>query len=317
VLTLFTTAKPFRGHSAIIQRNALKSWTLLHSGVEVILFGDDEGAAESARELGIRHEPGVERNACGSKRLEYIFDRAQEIASHAILCYANCDIIFPSGLIEAITNVFLEHKQFLMVGRRWDVDVTASIDFASRGWAEELGTQALAAGTRRTAEWIDYFVFRKGLFYRKIPPFVVGRVFWDNWLLWAACRSNIDVVDASACVLAVHQNHDYGYHPRGRAGVWFDEESGQNYRLAGGWAHLRTIADASEVLAAGGLRPNWRRYLEAVKRYVRQAGRAGLYGVFHPVWFFVLGITRPLRSALGLRAANLRRWLQNIQENSP
>ena len=34
MLTLFTTAKPFKGHSAIIQRNALKSWTLLDPDIE-------------------------------------------------------------------------------------------------------------------------------------------------------------------------------------------------------------------------------------------------------------------------------------------
>lgn len=307
MLTLFTTAKPFCGHSAIIQRNALKSWTLLHADVEVILFGDDEGAVGSARELGIRHEPGVERNPRGNKCLDYIFDRAQEIARHSILCYANCDIVFPSSLIQAVRSVSEQHNQFLMVGRRWDADIVAPIDFASEGWAEKLRAEALAAGKQRAAEWIDYFVFRKGLFYRKIPPFVIGRVFWDNWLLWQAHHSKIAVVDASTCVVAVHQNHDYGYHPRGRVGVWFDEESSQNYRLAGGWAHLRTIADATEVVTPGGLRPNWRRYLEPVKRYARQAGRVILYRAFHPIWFFVLSITRPLRSALGLRAASFRR----------
>jgi hypothetical protein len=66
MLTLFTTAKPFVGHSAIIQRNALKSWTLLHPNVEVILFGDDAGAAETARELRLRHEPYVARSEAGS-----------------------------------------------------------------------------------------------------------------------------------------------------------------------------------------------------------------------------------------------------------
>jgi hypothetical protein len=43
MLTLFTTAKPFEGHSGVIQRNALKSWKRLHPDVEVILFGDDAG----------------------------------------------------------------------------------------------------------------------------------------------------------------------------------------------------------------------------------------------------------------------------------
>jgi hypothetical protein len=46
MLTFFTTAKPFVGHSGIIQRNALRSWKLLDPDVEVILFGDEEGAAE-------------------------------------------------------------------------------------------------------------------------------------------------------------------------------------------------------------------------------------------------------------------------------
>ena len=63
MLTLFSTPKPFRGHIGVIQRNALKSWTLLHPDVEIILFGDDEGTADICRELGLQHEPHVERSA--------------------------------------------------------------------------------------------------------------------------------------------------------------------------------------------------------------------------------------------------------------
>jgi hypothetical protein len=85
MLTLFTTAKAFTGHSEVIQRNALKSWTLLHPGIEIILFGDEEGAAEICRELGLRHEPHVDRNEFGTKRIDYIFRRAQEIARHDVL----------------------------------------------------------------------------------------------------------------------------------------------------------------------------------------------------------------------------------------
>lgn len=55
MLTFFTTGKPFRGRDGIIQRNALKSWTLLPD-VEVVLFGDEEGAAQAAEELGLRAE---------------------------------------------------------------------------------------------------------------------------------------------------------------------------------------------------------------------------------------------------------------------
>src|SRR5258708_33627463 len=61
MITIFTTAKPFTGHSGVIQRNALKSWKELHADAEVILFGDEEGAAEAAREAGARHVGKVER----------------------------------------------------------------------------------------------------------------------------------------------------------------------------------------------------------------------------------------------------------------
>jgi hypothetical protein len=37
-----------------IQRSAPQSWELLHPDVEVILFGDDEGAARVCHELGVR-----------------------------------------------------------------------------------------------------------------------------------------------------------------------------------------------------------------------------------------------------------------------
>jgi hypothetical protein len=56
MLTLFTTAKPFEGHSGVIQRNALKSWKLLHPDIEIILFGDD--AAHILRERGEATNPG-------------------------------------------------------------------------------------------------------------------------------------------------------------------------------------------------------------------------------------------------------------------
>jgi hypothetical protein len=40
MLTLFTTAKPFRGHIAVIQRNALQSWRALNPNIEVSIYDD-------------------------------------------------------------------------------------------------------------------------------------------------------------------------------------------------------------------------------------------------------------------------------------
>jgi len=306
MLTFFTTAKPFRGHDEIIQRNALKSWTLLHADVDVILFGDEEGAAETAKELGLRHEPRVERNEFGTKRLDFLFCRAQAVARHDLLCYINCDIVLMQDFFDAVNGVRKKHSQFLMVGRRWDIEIAAPLSFGNTGWKTLLYRQVLQKGRRRGPEWIDYFVFARGL-YRDVPPFVVGRVFWDNWLVWKALASNHSVIDASSAVLAVHQNHDYGYHRQGKEGVFCGAEAGRNYELAGGWKHLRTIGDATEILGNDGMKANRLRHWAGVKRYARQAGRVFLHGGIERVWFFLLGLTRPVRRKFGLDAENLRR----------
>lgn len=308
MLTIFTTAKPFLGHSGVIQRNALKSWTLLHPDIEVILFGNDEGAAAIAQELEIRHEPFVERDAKGNKRLDYMFEAAQETAKYDLLCYVNCDVLLMQDFLQALERVKEKHSEFLMVGRRWDVDITEPLLFDKSDWQHELHEFALAFGKQRTPDWIDYFAFTRGLYRPALPPFVIGRVFWDNWLLWKVWNAKHPVVDASASVIGVHQNHNYGYHPLGKNGVFHGEESARNYKLAGGWKHLRTIEDATEVLRAGDLKPNPRRHWAFVKRYARQTGRVLLYDAWLPVWFFLLGITRPFRDAVGLRAGHMPRF---------
>src|SRR6266436_9721247 len=185
MLTLFTTAKPFRGHTGIIQRNAIQSWTRLDTEIEIILFGNDEGAAEATQKFGVRHEPHVECNDRGTKRLDYMFARAQTIARHELLCYINCDIILMQDFRRAVERVRAAHKQFLMVGRRWDTDVTEPLAFERADWATELRGLAMRCGRKCTAEWIDYFTFSRGMYGADMPPFVL-RVFWDNWLVWKA-----------------------------------------------------------------------------------------------------------------------------------
>src|SRR5450755_555266 len=159
MLTLFTTAKPFLGHSGVIQRNALRSWVRLCADVEVILFGDEEGAAEIAGELGIRHEPSVERNAHGTKRLDAMFARAQTVARHDVLCYVNCDIILTADFSAALKRVKVAHTRFLMVGRRWDTDVEAALDFAAVDWGARVKRLAQERGVQQPGWSVDYFAF--------------------------------------------------------------------------------------------------------------------------------------------------------------
>jgi len=312
MITFFTTAKPFIGHNGVIQRNALESWTLSAPGAEVILFGDEEGVAETASDLGIRHVAEVERvvpkagfantnpaTREGPKILRSFFDAAQRMARHDVVCYANCDIVLMEDFAAAVAKVQAAKREFLMVGRRWDTNVTEPIAFEQIDWKEQLRNHAKTQGQQRSGDWIDYFVFRKGFYLGKLPELVIGRVHWDQWLVWKARTSGAAVVDASEAVMAVHQNHDYGYHPSGKTGVWNDELSQRNYRLTGGRWHLRTIDDATHVLGPDGLRANPKQARRAAERFFRTAKDAA--------WMAAMDSTRRMRSAVCMRKKNAER----------
>lgn len=308
MLTIFTTPKAFRGHIGVIQRNALESWTRLRTcraGLkaaptdeirpEVIVFGDEEGAAEVCREMGLRHEPAVERSTSGTKYVRSIFGRAQEIARHDVVAYVNCDIVLLPDFAHAVARVVETlgaKNQFLMVGRRWDTEIATPIDFSASDWAERARAQAISTKQQRGPDWIDYLVFPRGM-YREIPALVIGRVGWDNWLVWKARAEGAAVVDATEAVVAIHQNHDYAYHPQGKQGVWQDAEAQRNYELAGGVRHIYTMDDATHRLTASGIVANPGYRLAPARRALRR-GRAA-------VWHAILGATRPVRHALGMR----------------
>jgi hypothetical protein len=296
MLTFFSTPKPFIGHSNIIQRNALKSWTLLHPNAEVILFGDEEGAAEACRDLGIRHEPQARRNEHGTKYLNYLFDRARDMSRHEFLCYANCDIMLTGDFLEGLKLVSKAHSQFLMVGRRWDTDITEPWDFSQPDWAQRLRSLALLNGKQNGPSWVDYFCFSRDLYYGKMPPFLVGRNGWDPWLIWQARKSEAHLIDASHRVIAVHQNHDYAYLGEGPAAERSNREASYNWSLGGTTAwHSYGVEAATEMLFEGRLRANHLAWFGPVKTrilsYPRQA------------WWAFLRATRPIRHRLGLRSA--------------
>ena len=254
MLTFFTTAKVFQGHSGVIQRNALKSWKLLDPEVEVILFGDEEGAAEVCRELGLRHEAHVERHESGFKYLNYMFERAQKIARHDYLCYCNCDIILGKDFGLAFAKVASWRKEFLLIGQRWDTDVAEPLDFERGDWEAEVQRRARTANAQQAFHYVDFFAFSKGLF-NEVPALVVGRSYWDHWLVWKALSKGVSVVDASHFVVPVHQNHDYSYHPLGKQGTNEDELARRNIELAGGRRHLRTLIHSTHrITRNGGIR---------------------------------------------------------------
>ncbi len=296
MLTIFTIPKPFSEHIGVIQTNAVHSWLLLHFECEVILFGNEEGTAEVASKFGIRHIPHVERNEYGTPLLNSIFSVAQDTASHPLMCYVNADIILMSDFLTAIRQI--QMPSFLLIGRRWDIDLKKPLDFSSPDWEEQLRARLAEAGRLHGSSGLDYFLFPRGI-YRGIPPFAIGRTAWDNWLVYQARLLKIPVIDATKAVTAIHQNHDYTHIPSKETGAWKGPEAMRNLELTRRGEHALTLEHATWILTPEGIT----RALTMRHLYLRLDAMPVLFSYLHFLYRPMKALTRliiHIRSALGI-----------------
>src|SRR4029077_2280938 len=133
---------------ATIQRNAILSWTRLTPRPEILLFGNAEGTAEIARELGLGHFTDVARNEFGTPLLDDLFRKAEQHATTPLLGYVNCDIVLTNDFCVSLERVRAKHVKFMMVGRRWDLDWDQPLDISQTGWADSIRGSALAASAQ-------------------------------------------------------------------------------------------------------------------------------------------------------------------------
>ncbi len=251
LITLFSAPKPFTDpHIATIQRNAIKSWTLLPD-VEVILLGEEPGLDEAARELGVKRIPNVTRNENGTPLISSMFQLARENSNSDLLCIINADMILRSNFVEAGKQAIKLKDKFVLLSQRWDLDITEPLDF-SGDWAHRLSSFVHCQGTLHRPAGSDFFLFPKSC-YTSIPDFAIGRAGWDNWMIYKARKEKWPVIDCTPSVMIVHQIHDYSHLPGGKS-HHEHPDTNENIRLAGGQAAIRyTILDSTHRLIDGKL----------------------------------------------------------------
>jgi len=256
MITLFSIPKAFKGHTGIIQRNAIQSWLAIGPDVEIFVCGDDPGAEEAARDLGARFIGNIERNEFGTPILRSAFEQVERNARHDVLCYVNADIILLGDFLRGIRKIQL--PRFLLVGQRWDLDVKYSIDFGSTAWEQELWNRIRTEGGLQGPSGIDYFVFRRDEELCRLPDFAVGRPGWDQWFIYHARRISVPVIDATGTITPIHQNHDYGHISKAAGGKhqvkgWYGPEADKNWELVGDTSFAFTTEDATHILTSRGV----------------------------------------------------------------
>jgi hypothetical protein len=160
LITLFSAPKAFADpHIAMIQRNAIKSWTLLPE-VEIILLGEETGLAETANELGVAHLRNVKRNDSGTPLISSMFQLARENSSSEFLCIINADMILMPDFVVATKQAVKLKDKFVLLSQRWDYEITALIGFAE-GWESRLRKSIREQNQLHRPAGSDFFLFPK------------------------------------------------------------------------------------------------------------------------------------------------------------
>jgi hypothetical protein len=289
LITIFSTPKPFTNpHIAMIQNNAIGSWMHLGQEVDALLIGEEAGVAEVAKKHGIRLVKGVARNRSGTPLVNSIFQAARDNSTTPLLVYVNADILITPAFIETTQQVVSQAGKFLMIGRRWDLEISQSLDF-SHDWVNQLNGLVAQTATLHPTGGSDYFLFPRDCF-TKIPDLAIGRAGWDNWMIYHARREGWKVVDATRSYKVIHQQHDYSHLPDGKP-HYRHPESDENVRLAGGRHAIYTLVDATHQLIDGRLVKmslSWHRFWREIEIFPATVLKAEWlsrfnYFIFHPV----------------------------------
>ena len=292
-MTICTCPKPFDdAHITVIQRNAIASWKKIGENigldVEVMLVGRENGVEEIAQEYGAIFVPDVDRNSKGTPLVSSIFQKTREYCHSPLIAYVNADVILLPDFLLTAQLAANQSDHFLAVGQRWDLNLPLPLDY-SNGWDTRLLELCHSAGKRHPRGGSDYFIFRRDDF-RDIPPLVVGRAGWDNWMIYFARNMGWPAIDCSLSINIIHQDHDYSHLPGGRPHYRLPE-SYENVRIGGGPLRIFTLDDTNYVIKDGKLAKSpfsWSRFWREIEimplvRWKSERWSNFFFSVFHPL----------------------------------
>jgi hypothetical protein len=164
--------------------------------------------------------------------------------------------------------------------------VREPIDF-TESWEEKLKERMQREGRLESHTGIDFFVFPRGT-YEKVPPLVIGRIWFDQWCIKYARKKGLPLVDLTEYVPIVHQLHEYDHVPGGRErGVYGGIEADENLVHYGERPHSYTILSATHVATKEG-------------KIRRAFFRKDLFAIRSFLWEIFVLRTHTVRKRLGL-----------------
>ena len=181
---------------------AFCNWLAASNGSRIIAYmnsSDFDPSGDTQREIESKFGEGrlsfldtLRHNYVGIPYIDSWFSKGFEDAETLYVCFINTDILLSSSWFPAIQTAFklIGNKKALIINQRIDFYLDPSAienwDFYSKDLLNK--TDALINDTNYTLHspyGVDTFTFRKDIMPfnpHVIPPFLVGRYNWDNWI---------------------------------------------------------------------------------------------------------------------------------------
>jgi hypothetical protein len=252
-LTIFAAPRPFAGEFERIQVNAVHSWAALQPKPEILLFGQPPPARLVGTTSGVEWVPTIASTSSGAPRLDVLFREAQRLASNNTLAYVNPDVILLQDAAAAMASCWAQVPDCVIVGAPWNVKVDLDLDGPPALWSGELNAMKSRGSCPTKGSGADLFAFRSGAF-DPVPPLAIGRLGWDNWLLWRAVAHKGGAVDITNAVALIHQDHSGTTH-RGSLDEThraFEDDVRSNLAALRWWETIARRSEIPHVLRSDG-----------------------------------------------------------------
>lgn len=212
---LFCCPLPFENeHIIMIQTNAILSWKKLELFDKIILTGNEHGVEEFCRKHDFIHEPNIETSKHNTPLISSIFNQSMSYSQNEndIFIYINCDIILLSNFKQNLTHIInniqnqTPCQDFLIIGQKinwWNIH---SIDFNEPNYEDKLIESINGSSELHPTTGIDYWIFKKNTYVNKIPPFLIGRWYFDGCLVHIAKKNDNHVINATKILNVIHQD---------------------------------------------------------------------------------------------------------------
>lgn len=138
-----------------------------------------------------------------------------------VVLYVNSDIVLDVDMVLAIDHLhthFVASAEtrgpgaaggsFLGVGRRCEILFEQQIPYEDPRETEQVMQMLRRDCAIGPTYAVDFFIFPSAI-PLDVPPFLLGRGGFDNWLIHAALEADVPVVDVSEFTVGIHLNHGY------------------------------------------------------------------------------------------------------------